>query len=694
MSLVLNDQLNKNSIYFNLIIIIVGTVLLVMSAHAFLLYQEKRSEMVSEIKESSKSKINIMNKNIAKFIESYSVNEYEKFILHHMNDKNVVGIVVEDYNMGNILGKEAYITGKVKDKTKGILDYKSEDSFHRFILDESYHVDTEDIYSQDESVIGKISIYSTDYYINMAKNEIIVRTLSQALIISSVLILFLIINIRNVVLKPISSMIYTIQHSGRNGIPLNKIFIKGSYEVSVLAKTINAMIDSIKSTHKELEEQKAELIAQKDTLHYQAHHDALTGLANRVLFYDRLEHAIEKSKKLDSKIAVLFIDLDHFKEINDSVGHDVGDDVLVEVSSRLQNVIRKQDTLSRLGGDEFTVLLENIVRSEDVSWIASKILATLQEAVKIDDKSFFISSSIGISIYPDDGETSIDLLKYADAAMYKAKDEGRNNFQYYSSDMTEKAFERIMLETNIRQGLENEEFVVYYQPQIDGTTDTMIGMEALVRWNHPSMGIVSPAKFMPVAESSGLIVKVDRYVMKHAMQQVSDWYAQGKKPGVVSLNLCIQQLQQKDFFEVLKSLMIETQCKAEWIELEVTEGQVMTRPEEAIKILQEISNLGIRLAVDDFGTGYSSLSYLKRLPIDKLKIDQSFIRDLPDDEEDIAISKAVISLAENLNLKIIAEGVETQEQKEFLVENGCSLIQGYLYSKPIPADELQKEFLS
>lgn len=694
MSLVLNDQLNKNSIYFNLIIIIVGTVLLVMSAHAFLLYQEKRSEMVSEIKESSKSKINIMNKNIAKFIESYAVNEYEKFILHHMNDKNVVGIVVEDYNMGNILGKEAYITGKVKDKTKGILDYKSEDSFHRFILDESYHVDTEDIYSQDESVIGKISIYSTDYYINMAKNEIIVRTLSQALIISSVLILFLIINIRNVVLKPISSMIYTIQHSGRNGIPLNKIFIKGSYEVSVLAKTINAMIDSIKSTHKELEEQKAELIAQKDTLHYQAHHDALTGLANRVLFYDRLEHAIEKSKKLDSKIAVLFIDLDHFKEINDSVGHDVGDDVLVEVSSRLQNVIRKQDTLSRLGGDEFTVLLENIVRSEDVSWIASKILATLQEAVKIDDKSFFISSSIGISIYPDDGETSIDLLKYADAAMYKAKDEGRNNFQYYSSDMTEKAFERIMLETNIRQGLENEEFVVYYQPQIDGTTDTMIGMEALVRWNHPSMGIVSPAKFMPVAESSGLIVKVDRYVMKHAMQQVSDWYAQGKKPGVVSLNLCIQQLQQKDFFEVLKSLMIETQCKAEWIELEVTEGQVMTRPEEAIKILQEISNLGIRLAVDDFGTGYSSLSYLKRLPIDKLKIDQSFIRDLPDDEEDIAISKAVISLAENLNLKIIAEGVETQEQKEFLVENGCSLIQGYLYSKPIPADELQKEFLS
>ena len=692
--MVLNDQLNKNSIYFNLIIIIVGTVLLVMSAHAFLLYQEKRSEMVSEIKESSKSKINIMNKNIAKFIESYSVNEYEKFILHHMNDKNVVGIVVEDYNMGNILGKEAYITGKVKDKTKGILDYKSEDSFHRFILDESYHVDTEDIYSQDESVIGKISIYSTDYYINMAKNEIIVRTLSQALIISSVLILFLIINIRNVVLKPISSMIYTIQHSGRNGIPLNKIFIKGSYEVSVLAKTINAMIDSIKSTHKELEEQKAELIAQKDTLHYQAHHDALTGLANRVLFYDRLEHAIEKSKKLDSKIAVLFIDLDHFKEINDSVGHDVGDDVLVEVSSRLQNVIRKQDTLSRLGGDEFTVLLENIVRSEDVSWIASKILATLQEAVKIDDKSFFISSSIGISIYPDDGETSIDLLKYADAAMYKAKDEGRNNFQYYSSDMTEKAFERIMLETNIRQGLENEEFVVYYQPQIDGTTDTMIGMEALVRWNHPSMGIVSPAKFMPVAESSGLIVKVDRYVMKHAMQQVSDWYAQGKKPGVVSLNLCIQQLQQKDFFEVLKSLMIETQCKAEWIELEVTEGQVMTRPEEAIKILQEISNLGIRLAVDDFGTGYSSLSYLKRLPIDKLKIDQSFIRDLPDDEEDIAISKAVISLAENLNLKIIAEGVETQEQKEFLVENGCSLIQGYLYSKPIPADELQKEFLS
>ena len=432
-----------------------------------------------------------------------------------------------------------------------------------------------------------------------------------------------------------------------------------------------------------------ELTEQKNILDYQAHHDALTGLPNRVLFSDRLEQMIEKSKRDDLQFALLFIDLDHFKEINDSLGHEVGDEILKTVSGRLQEVVREEDTIARLGGDEFTVILGELSLTQDASRIANKILEALSRPMSVNDNVLYVSSSIGISIYPDDGRSAQNLLKFADSAMYKAKAEGRNNHQYYNATMTELAFERVVMETSLREALQKKEFTVYYQAQVDGTRDKIIGMEALVRWNHPSMGLVSPAKFIPLAESTGIIIELDRIVMKKAMTQVAKWYKAGLNPGVLAMNLAVKQLQQVDFLEMFKSLMQETECKAEWIELEVTEGQIMTNPEKAIKILTQISDLGVKLAVDDFGTGYSSLAYLKRLPIDKLKIDQTFVRDLPDDEEDAGITKAVIALAKSLNLRVIAEGVETKEQRDFLVENGCENIQGYYYSKPIPADAFE-----
>lgn len=437
-----------------------------------------------------------------------------------------------------------------------------------------------------------------------------------------------------------------------------------------------------KNTEYELEEQ-------KDTLYYQAHHDALTGLPNRTLFQDRLEQAIEKAKRNKSKIALLFIDLDHFKEINDSLGHDIGDEILKTVTARLKTAKRDEDTLARLGGDEFTIVLEDLHQTQDASSVSNKILESLSQPININDNVLYVSSSIGVSIYPDDGESAQNLLKYADSAMYKAKGEGRNNFQYYNSALTELAFERVVMETSLRTGLKNNEFTVHYQPQVDGTTDTIIGLEALVRWNHPTMGLVSPAKFIPLAESTGIIVELDRYVMKTAMTQMSEWYAQGLNPGILAMNLTVKQLHQKDFVEMFEDLINKTKCKANWLALEVTEGQIMNNPEEAIVVLQAISDLGIELAVDDFGTGYSSLAYLKRLPIDKLKIDQAFVRDLPGDEEDEGITKAVIALAKSLNLKVIAEGVETKQQKDFIVENGCENIQGYFYSKPIPANEFE-----
>jgi len=439
------------------------------------------------------------------------------------------------------------------------------------------------------------------------------------------------------------------------------------------------------TTQKNLEQ---ELINQKNILNHQAHYDALTNLPNRVLFQDRLNQAIEKVKRNNKKMALFFIDLDHFKEINDSLGHSIGDKVLVEITKRLKSVIRKEDTLARLGGDEFTVVIEDLEKAHEASSLAQKIIKSLVLPLNIDEHVLYISCSIGISVYPDDGLTYIDLLKYSDAAMYKAKDEGRNNFQFYSMDMTETALEKITLEASLRKALKNKEFVVYYQAQVDAQNNKLIGMEALVRWQNPILGLIPPSKFIPLAESTGLIIPLDQFVMKEAISQIVKWHKDGLNPGTLSLNLAMKQLEQKDFIELLQTMLQDLDCQANWIELEVVESQIMNNPKYAIETLTKINSLGIKLSIDDFGTGYSSLSYLKKLPINKLKIDRSFIMDLPDDEDDVGITKAVIALAKSLNLNIIAEGVENKEQKEFLIANGCNNIQGYYYSRPVPANEM------
>jgi len=429
---------------------------------------------------------------------------------------------------------------------------------------------------------------------------------------------------------------------------------------------------------------------QKEILDFQAHHDALTGLPNRILFADRLEQAIVKAERQKSEFALFFIDLDRFKQINDSLGHTFGDKVLKVIAKRLLGVVRREDSLSRLGGDEFTLLAEDLKQEIDISALAKKIIAALAEPIVIEDNTLYITSSIGISIFPKDNVEADNLLKYADAAMYRAKEEGRNNFQYYSTEMTELALKRVVMEANIRRALENEEFFVCYQPQVESTTGKMVGMEALVRWRHPTEGLIYPNSFIQLAEDTGLIVAIDRLVMKMAMKQVSQWYAKGLNPGVLALNLAMKQLAKEDFIDVLNAMFEECKFQPQWLELEVTEGEIMKNPQNAIEVLRKISGMGIELAVDDFGTGYSSLSYLKRLPIDKLKIDKSFVDGLPENEEDVSIARAIVALAHSLKLSVIAEGVENAEQKEFLAQNGCDFIQGYHYSKPIPSDEMEE----
>jgi len=434
-----------------------------------------------------------------------------------------------------------------------------------------------------------------------------------------------------------------------------------------------------------------ELIKQKDILHYQAHHDALTGLPNRILFTDRLEHGIELAKRHNTKLALFFIDLDNFKQINDSLGHHIGDKVLITVTERLKAKIRKEDTLARLGGDEFTVIVENIDNLQDISLLAEKIQKVLSQPLHIEGQTLYISCSIGISFYPEDAYRANDLLKYADAAMYKAKDEGRNNYQFYSSEMTTLAFERVVMEAALREAIKNDEFMIYYQPQVNAETNIIIGMEALIRWEHPHLGLILPEKFIPLAEETGLIIEIDRWVMRTAMIQVHYWYQQGFEPGILALNLSMRQLMDDAFIVMIDECLKNIGFKAEWLELEVTESQMMKKPDDAIERLEQIRSMGIHIAIDDFGTGYSSLSYLKRLPVNKLKIDQTFIHGIPNDKENSAIVKATIALSKNLNLKLIAEGVENEAQRNFLIEHGCINMQGYYYGRPMLANEIEKK---
>ncbi len=427
---------------------------------------------------------------------------------------------------------------------------------------------------------------------------------------------------------------------------------------------------------------KQKLEEQTELLHRQTNYDTLTNLPNRNLFADRLAQSISRAKRHRERFALFVIDLDHFKKINDSLGHDVGDQVIEIVARRLRAALREEDTLARLGGDEFTVIIEGFETLKNVSLLAQKIVTIIKEPMVINEQRLFVSSSIGISIFPQDSTDSRDLLKYADSAMYRAKDEGRDNFEFYTEEMTELAFERVVMETSMRIALQNEEFVVYYQPKYNGLTNTIIGMEALIRWRHPSMGLVSPTKFIPLAEETGFIIALDRWVMRQAMTQFSSWYAQGLNPGVLSLNLSMKQLEQSDFIASLRQAMDDLSFKSEWLELEITESQIMKNPDKSIGYLFDIHELGIKLSIDDFGTGHSSLAYLKRFPVDTLKIDQSFVRDIPEDEEDAAIVHAIIALAQSLKLDLIAEGVETETQKAFLLREGCFHIQGYLYSSP------------
>jgi diguanylate cyclase (GGDEF)-like protein len=417
--------------------------------------------------------------------------------------------------------------------------------------------------------------------------------------------------------------------------------------------------------------------------------DPLTGLPNRILFQDQLTLKLADGTRKGPRLAVLFLDLDRFKFVNDTLGHRIGDLLLQAVGKRLQSMRRPAETLYRLGGDEFVIVSE-VERKEDAIGRAHDLLRRLEEPFCLEGHDLFITASIGLSWYPDDGADMETLFKNADMAMYRAKEQGRNNLQQFDAGMDVQALERLQLEKDLRKAIEREEFLVYYQPQLDIQTNRIIGAEALVRWQHPERGLVSPGLFIPLAEETNLIVPIGERVMLAACAQTKRWHDAGFPDLRISINLSAHQFNQSTLAAKVREVLEETKIEPSRVDLEITETIMMANVDKAVSTMLELASLGIQISIDDFGTGYSSLSYLKKFPIHTLKIDQSFVRDIPQDPDDAAIATAVIAMAHSLNLNVIAEGVETVDQLEFLRERDCNEYQGYLCSRPLPPDEFEK----
>lgn len=432
-----------------------------------------------------------------------------------------------------------------------------------------------------------------------------------------------------------------------------------------------------------------ESIQTQERLHHLAHHDVLTGLPNRMLFVERLKHALKRAEWRKRAVAVMFLDMDRFKIVNDTLGHEAGDRLLQAMAARLLGCVRDGDTVARFGGDEFAGFLNDVASPEDVAPIVAKFLAALAPPFMIDGHELFISGSIGISLYPDDGTDTQTLMKNADTAMYRAKQNGGNTSEFYHAGMNAHALARLNLETGLRRALERQEFVLHYQPQIDLKNGDVVGFEALIRWERAGSALVSPVEFIPLLEETGLIVAVGEWMLRSACAQHHAWRAAGLPALRVAVNISGRQFDGKDLMQTLQRVMQVVPMPAEFLELEITESILMKNADTDIEALQALSAMGMRFAIDDFGTGYSSLTYLKRFPIDILKIDRAFVRDITTDADDAAIVSAIITMAHSLGIKTVAEGVESREQLELLREQGCDFAQGYYFSPPLPGEEIE-----
>jgi diguanylate cyclase (GGDEF)-like protein len=453
------------------------------------------------------------------------------------------------------------------------------------------------------------------------------------------------------------------------------------------SRRLTDTLAEMRAANLSLHEALAEVRMAEEKIKDLAYHDTLTALPNRLVFTDRLALAVNQAQRQGSRLAVLFLDLDHFKVINDSLGHSLGDQLLQQVAGRLTGCLRAGDTVARLGGDEFTLLLPGVQGPAESERVALKVLDTLREPYRLEGRELFVTASMGISLYPDDGEDADTLVRNADAAMYRAKEQGRDSHRLYAPPMNELATERLALESALRRALANDELVLHYQPLVEIGSGRLHGVEALLRWRHPEKGLLWPSDFLTLAEATGLILPIGPWVLRTACAQAQAWHAQELRELRVAVNLSARQFQQPDLAEHVRRALRETGLPPHCLELEITETNAMQNTEATLRTFAELKALGVRISIDDFGIGYSSLGTLKRLPIDTIKIDRSFIRDITTDPDDAAIVTAVIAMAHTLKLRVVAEGVDTEEQLTFLRGYGCDLMQGHLFGPAAPAEE-------
>lgn len=492
-----------------------------------------------------------------------------------------------------------------------------------------------------------------------------------------------------------------------------KVTVAGSDEITSLAAKVNGMLNTIQIAHEklaqrvkertqqlkhthlqlqqEMEERQSiekELVSHKEYVIQLEHYDPLTSLPNRVFFNEILNKTLHHAAIQKQTLAILFIDLDRFKAINDALGHPIGDIVLKEIASRFSTLLRTEDTLARLGGDEFIVLLNRIEQTDFAETVAKKLLHICNNPITVHAHELFVTASIGISIFPDDGNSLEDLQKNADMAMYKSKHAGGNVSHRFSKEMNFNAYEKIQLETALHKALQNQEFVLHYQPKFQITDGKIIGVEALIRWESPTFGMINPAQFIPLAEQTGLILPIGEWALREACLMNKTWQKLGYEPITMAVNLSPKQFSQPNIVNQIETILKETELDPHYLELEITESVVMNNTETTLEQLQGIERLGIAIAIDDFGIGYTSIYYLKEFPIHTLKMDQSFVKGIPHNTNDLAITSAVIALAHNLEIKVVAEGVETAEQLKFLTDHGCDIVQGYFLSRPLPSQKV------
>jgi len=551
----------------------------------------------------------------------------------------------------------------------------------------------------EDKQVGSIEILvdNTVLYQSLINQVIIVFVTSLIALVVALLIFGRLQRVLTDPLLDLSSTISQLTSDGNYSLRAKKY---GDDEVGSMVDCFNNMLDVIEERDASLEKYRKDLAQLVDTrtdqlkvseskLHRLAHYDPLTNLPNRNFLEDRFYYALEHARRDDKVVGVLFLDLDHFKNINDTFGHTVGDKLLQDVAKRILSCVRSSDTVCRLGGDEFIIVLESLHDENECLSVAQKIVESFQVPFDVSGKSIVVTCSVGISVYPKDGVDMVSLLRNSDSAMYRAKEQGRGRHLFYSQEFTLDAQERLTLEVEMHQALAKGEFELYFQPQVSLKTGLLVGAEALIRWNHPMLGRISPDKFIPIAESTGLIDSIGLWVIQSVCGKLVEW-KQRKYPHIqVAVNVSGYQLTQGNLVDGLKQALEETNCDAADLELEVTEGYFIKNPDQAVQTLEQLKAIGVSLAVDDFGTGYSSLAYLKKMPIDKLKIDQSFIRDIPQDKNDEAIAKAIIALANSMQLEVIAEGVETEQQLAFLQQEGCDQVQGYLFSRPLPLEQME-----